>query len=182
MTVQRQEDVIPGGQVTGFQLGSGAPAPGGAEAAASGVSDMQAVAALHLLGDMAKAPAKPKKREAPVPLEAPETRLKLTLHGVFAAEDAQEAWAIVGDARGQERHYGIGDQLPGGAELREVYIDRILLQHDGRYETLRLPEDQERGGDGPARSSSGRRRAPTRSSAPASGSMRARPTRSSSRP
>ena len=35
----------------------------------------------------------------------------------------------------------MGDTLPGGAVLTEVYPDRIVLQRRGRLETLRMPKE-----------------------------------------
>ena len=84
-------------------------------------------------------------KQAPVvtstPVDAPDTRLKLVLHGVFASEESGKARAIIADPRGKEEHYAIGDSLPGNAELSEVYPDRVILQRNGRYETLRLIPD-----------------------------------------
>ena len=85
------------------------------------------------------------RKQAPVvsntPVDAPDTRLKLVLHGVFASEESGKARAIIADPRGKEEHYAIGDSLPGNAELSEVYPDRVILQRNGRYETLRLIPD-----------------------------------------
>jgi general secretion pathway protein C len=75
------------------------------------------------------------------PVDAPDTRLKLVLRGVFASEESGKARAIIADPRGKEEHYAIGDSLPGNAELSEVYPDRVILQRNGRYETLRLLPD-----------------------------------------
>ena len=46
------------------------------------------------------------------------------------------------DPKGKENHYAVGDPLPGGAKLSEIYPDRIILERNGRYETLRLPKEQ----------------------------------------
>jgi general secretion pathway protein C len=96
------------------------------------------LAGWHLLGVVVK-------EQAPVvvntPIDAPDTRLKLVLHGVFASEKPGEAQAIIADPKGEEEHYGIGDKLPGNAELSEVYPDRVILLRNGRYETLRLEPD-----------------------------------------
>lgn len=85
------------------------------------------------------------RKQAPVatstPVDAPDTRLKLVLHGVFASEESGKARAIIADPRGKEEHYAVGDSLPGNAELSEVYPDRVILQRNGRYETLRLIPD-----------------------------------------
>ena len=76
------------------------------------------------------------------PIEAPDTRLKLVLRGALASDDPAHARAIIADPRGKEEQYAIGDNLPGNAELSEVHPDRVILKRNGRYETLRLPQDQ----------------------------------------
>ena len=92
----------------------------------------------HLMGVVTR-------KQAPVvastPVDAPDTRLKLVLHGVFASEEPGKARAIIADPKGKEEHYAVGDSLPGNAELSEVYPDRVILQRNGRYETLRLLPD-----------------------------------------
>ncbi|GMQ83358.1 MAG: type II secretion system protein GspC [Gammaproteobacteria bacterium] len=99
--------------------------------------DERQIANWHLFGEAGK--DKPVKKTA---LNAPETRLKLTLRGVFASDDssASGARAIIGDPRGKEDSYAPGDPLPGGAKLSEIYPDRIILERNGRFETLRLPK------------------------------------------
>jgi general secretion pathway protein C len=82
-----------------------------------------------------------------VPIEAPDTRLKLVLRGALASDDPQHARAIIADPRGKEEQYAIGDNLPGNAELSEVHPDRVILKRNGRYETLRLPQDQKQQGN-----------------------------------
>ncbi len=92
----------------------------------------------HLMGVVAQ-------KQAPVvvdtPIDAPDTRLKLVLHGVFASEKSGKARAIIADPRGKEEQYAVGDMLPGNAELSEVYPDRVILKRNGRFETLRLVLD-----------------------------------------
>jgi general secretion pathway protein C len=99
--------------------------------------------------------AAPVKQATPV--DAPDTRLKLVLRGALASDDKQHARAIIADPRGQEEQYSIGDTLPGNAELSEVYPDRVILMRNGRYETLRLPQDNKPGaGNSAASFSAGR--------------------------
>jgi len=100
--------------------------------------DERQIASWHIFGEAGKAPLVKKTA-----VNAPETRLKLTLRGVFASDDsssASEARAIIGDPRGKEESYAPGDPLPGGAKLSEIYPDRIILERNGRFETLRLPK------------------------------------------
>jgi len=90
------------------------------------------------------------------PVVVPETRLNLKLRGVFASEDAAAARAIIADAKGLEDSYGVNDELPGGATLNEIYSDRVILEHNGRLETLKLPIDSADSGPATAGSNRGR--------------------------
>ena len=96
----------------------------------------------HLMGVVAKGSA-PVKTSAPV--DAPETKLKLVLRGVYSSDDQDKGHAIIADPRGKEEQYSIGDMLPGNAELSEVHADKVILKRGGRYETLRLPTDNKPG-------------------------------------
>jgi general secretion pathway protein C len=100
--------------------------------------DERQLASWHLFGEVRK--EQPVKKATPV--DAPETRLKLTLSGLLASDDPEQARAIVGDPRGKEQSYAVGDPLPGGATLSEIYPDRIILERGGRFETLRLPKEE----------------------------------------
>jgi general secretion pathway protein C len=100
--------------------------------------DERQLAGWHLFGEAGK--EQPVKKATPV--DAPETRLKLTLSGVFASDDPANARAIVGDPRGEEQSYAVGDPLPGGAKLSEIYADRIILERGSGFETLRLPREE----------------------------------------
>jgi len=93
----------------------------------------------HLMGVVSQQAAPVR---AAVPIEAPDTRLKLVLRGALSSDDPKHARAIIADPRGKEDQYAIGDNLPGNAELSEIHPDRVILMRNGRYETLRLPQDQ----------------------------------------
>lgn len=90
----------------------------------------------HLFGDA--------KKYAPViqqkVIDAPETRLRLDLKGVFASTNASEALAIISSSKGKDKTYHIGDKITGGALLHAVYEDRVILKRNGQLETLRLPK------------------------------------------
>jgi len=115
----------------------------------------------HLMG-VATRDSAPVRTSAPV--DAPETKLKLVLRGVFSSDDQDNARAIVADPRGKEEQYSIGDTLPGNAELSEVHADKVILQRSGRYETLRLPRDSKPGNAVSTRNTASSRAAPVRSS------------------
>jgi general secretion pathway protein C len=71
----------------------------------------------------------------------PETSLSLVLRGVVASPDPKTAAAIVADSAGKEDFYIVGQEMPGGAVLKEVHPEHIVLSRGGRFETLRLPKD-----------------------------------------
>lgn len=71
--------------------------------------------------------------------DAPDTTLALTLHGIVAGKRVQDSRALI-VVNGDEEPYAVGAQLPGGAVIRAIYPDRVLLERDGRVEALRLPK------------------------------------------
>lgn len=71
------------------------------------------------------------------PTDAPDTRLRLELLGVFQTSDPQKATAIIAEKGKEAELYHIGDSIPGNASLEEVYADRVILRRAGRLETLR---------------------------------------------
>ena len=68
----------------------------------------------------------------------PETQLNLTLAGLVASDDKTIAAAII-ENQGKQETYGIGDIIIGTrANLEQVLIDRVIIKHSGRLETLML--------------------------------------------
>ena len=73
---------------------------------------------------------------------APDTRLNLVLRGVLAADPMKTASAIIASGKnGKEEIYGLGETVPGGVTLREVHPEYVILERQGRLETLRLLRD-----------------------------------------
>ncbi len=79
--------------------------------------------------------------DAPAAFDAPETRLRLTLEGVFQAEIPEESAAIVAEAGKPGELFLVGGKLPGGAVLAEVHADRIVLRRGTVLETLRFSDE-----------------------------------------
>ena len=68
----------------------------------------------------------------------PETQLNLTLAGLVASDDKTIAAAII-ENQGKQETYGIGDIIIGTrANLEQVLMDRVIIKHSGRLETLML--------------------------------------------
>jgi general secretion pathway protein C len=121
-------------------------ASAGKEGSASRPSGLEQVAALHLFGDAEAPPAAAEQ----APIDAPETRLNLTLKGLVALDSQEEALAIIAKGQGDEQAYKVGETVPGGAVLHEIYADRVILQRGGRFETLTLPKERMAGEKAPA--------------------------------
>lgn len=95
------------------------------------------IAALHLFGQADKKAAE----EAVSHKAAPETRLDLTLRGIFAGDQVDHGFAIIQNNHDkQERYFTIKQTVFSVATLEEIYDDRVILLHGGKYETLRLPK------------------------------------------
>jgi general secretion pathway protein C len=100
-------------------------------------ASLEDVSRLHLFGTASEA-----SNPVNVPITAPETRLRLTLHGVFASTDPSHSLAIIAEKNGKDKSYRRGDALPGGATLHEIYADRVILSRSGKLETLRLKTER----------------------------------------
>ncbi len=109
--------------------------PGGPGPAAMPAQALPDISALHLFGkfEPPQAPA--------APAEIPVTPLNLFLRGVIAADNPASARAIIADQGGKEDYYAINAELPGGAKLKEIYTDRIILVRNNQDEVLRLPRE-----------------------------------------
>ncbi|MCW8919206.1 MAG: type II secretion system protein GspC [Gammaproteobacteria bacterium] len=99
---------------------------------------LSALAALHLFGEVEVAATAP-----PTPvIDAPETRLSLTLRGIVAVSDGGVGRALIAEGTQEDRLYKVGDALIGGAVLHEVLTDKVILKRGERLETLTLPRER----------------------------------------
>ncbi len=125
--------LLPGGKYTEPVLASG-------ERSASGSAEkprQYSIDKWHLFGIVGRAdPQSAARTEA-----MPETRLRLTLRGIMAGDTPDSGGAIIAEANGREQFYAIGSEVPGRAVLHEVHADRVVLERNGRLETLKLPRE-----------------------------------------
>lgn len=103
----------------------------------------QDIANWHLLGE-----ANAVSSAMNVVENAPQTSLALTLRGIIASRDRKTARAIIGDSSGTENFYALDAPVPGGAVLKEIHADRVILSRGGGHETLLLPKDEMEGAGG----------------------------------
>lgn len=71
---------------------------------------------------------------------AAETREPLFLHGTLATAEPDKGLAIVGSAETSGILYHVGADMPGGLQLRQVFVDHIVMARGGALESLYLPK------------------------------------------
>ncbi|MDX7744115.1 GspC family type II secretion system variant ExeC [Aeromonas veronii] len=80
--------------------------------------------------------------KAAVAANAPRTQLNAQLNGVLASSDPVKSIAIIAMS-GIQNSYGVGDMIDGTqARIRQVYPDRVIIERDGRDETLMLDGEE----------------------------------------
>jgi general secretion pathway protein C len=102
-------------------------------AASNGKAAANNIADLHLFGAAGVS--------NPLQLEMlPETPLDLQLRGIVAASDEdQQGHAIIISSDGREWVYGVGDRLSDDTEVIAITAQQVVLQRNGKRETLSLP-------------------------------------------
>ncbi len=70
--------------------------------------------------------------------DIPKTTLKLTLRGVFVADGG--GGAIIAEANGKERYYGVNSRISDGVILSEVHPTKVVLKRGNALEILELPK------------------------------------------
>ncbi len=114
-------------------LRSRAPAP-----VAASATDLNRIPGWHLFGDASALSSRAAARKEII--EAPTTPLALTLQGTFLGKSStEESWAIISSSDNAQAMYRVGDEIPGGATLFAVEPFRVILERNGRHESLALP-------------------------------------------
>lgn len=72
--------------------------------------------------------------------DLPETTLQLDLKGIYSDPNEEMGSAIIAVPGKQDHVYLIGDTVPGGAVLLDIYEDRVILRRAGQLEALMLPQ------------------------------------------
>jgi len=101
--------------------------------------DIQSIIEAHLFGEYVEALAEP---AAPDIAEVPETTLDLVLKATVSEARKHLLGAAVIASAGVERTYTVGEEIEGtgGAVLHAIHSDRVILDHAGQLQTLRLPQ------------------------------------------
>ncbi|MEO4048210.1 type II secretion system protein N [Pseudomonas sp. CAU 1711] len=70
---------------------------------------------------------------------APPTRQQLTLLASFVNPDARRSAAIIQIAGAQPKRIEVGDEVNASTRLHAVHPDRVVLERNGRQESLSFP-------------------------------------------
>ena len=68
--------------------------------------------------------------------DIPKTKLNLVLRGALAGLHHKKYGSAIVQGANQDKLYEIGDSLPGGVILTEVFSDHVVLNRGGQFETL----------------------------------------------
>lgn len=75
-------------------------------------------------------------------IDAPKTRLRLTLVGLVASSEPSRALAII-EYKGKQETYAIDDEIGStNARLKQVNPDRVIIEYQGNLETLMLDGEE----------------------------------------
>ncbi len=71
--------------------------------------------------------------------DLPETTLQLTLQGTGVdAKDPKVSSAIISSPSQKAQMFHIGDDVPGGAEVKDILFDRIVIDNNGELQKLSM--------------------------------------------
>ncbi|MDP3706443.1 MAG: type II secretion system protein N [Legionellaceae bacterium] len=71
-------------------------------------------------------------------------RSTLNLHvvGILYSTRKNDSQVIIRTSDGEEKAFKMGDAIPGGAILKQISTDGVLVKHDGVLESLSLPKNE----------------------------------------
>lgn len=90
----------------------------------------------HLFGEVGAEPLPEVSEET----SAPDTRLRLQLLGVTRATKPELSSAIIAPNGGEGDFYRVGSIVQGSTRLAAVYDNRVILDTNGKLETLKFEE------------------------------------------
>ncbi len=104
------------------------------------------IADLHIFGDAAKKKKVKKKPKKAKPKKvAPRTKLKLELAGILLPTKNDEGYALIKNRakRSAVGVYRVGDKVVGSSVLTKLYVDHVIIRHNGRNESLWLTRNKD---------------------------------------
>ncbi len=98
-----------------------------------------AIQAQNIFGAVNTTKKVEKKPEPKVIDNAPETKLNISLTGVVAVDKDDQAGLAIIESQGAQETYEVDDVVTGTrAQIKQILAERVILQVNGRFETLML--------------------------------------------
>jgi len=130
-----------------------------AESASLGGYRIEDTIAAHLFGQP--------EQVTTVQSEAPKTRLALSLTGIISSDDPRFARAIITSTGNPPSIYAVGDTLEkADAKLHAIDKDMVLLERNGKFESLAMKRIKLESGDTEAQPATARSVTPQPASEP----------------
>ncbi len=96
-------------------------------------STMQKTLSIPIFGDYLP--------KALVDLNVKPSGLDLFLVGIVFSPNTQESQAIISVPGSSTQTFSVGNSVPGGAKIKQITPDGVLLEHEGELESLSLPKN-----------------------------------------
>lgn len=74
-------------------------------------------------------------------LNVKRSMLNLKVVGIMLASDEDDSKVIIQTAHGNDQTYQVGDDVPGGATIKRITADGVLVYRNGELESLTLPKN-----------------------------------------
>lgn len=74
--------------------------------------------------------------------EIKQSMLDVQVVGIMYSPQEKESLVTIRAAGGEEKTYGVGDELPGGAIIKRISEKGIVVLHNGALESLSLPNNE----------------------------------------
>lgn len=72
--------------------------------------------------------------------EVKQSMLDMKVVGIMFAKNSKKSHVILQTSSGQEQTFMVGDELPGGAVIKGITPDGVLVMRNGSLESLSLPK------------------------------------------
>lgn len=77
-----------------------------------------------------------------VDIDVKPSGLDLSIAGIVFSSDPKKSMVIINAPGNQTQTFSIGDIVPGGAKIKQITPDGVVLKRDGELESLSLPKDE----------------------------------------
>jgi general secretion pathway protein C len=67
--------------------------------------------------------------------------LNLKVVGIMLAQPGKFSQVILASPNGKQKVYRLGDTLPGGAKIKKIVENGILIEHNGQLESLQMQKE-----------------------------------------